>query len=132
MRPLVWNPPVELSAKEEKVAKRIRFAKLFVFLRQIRTTCWVTHTRIALEVIAQNYQQDLADVAANVGADIVTGTSLKAALDLDWDEPESRNLALSRILQALNSVESWVEQKTNLDFKTSNQVNKSLKDARHL
>ncbi len=56
----------------------------------------------------------------------------KAALDLDWDEPESRNLALSRILQALNSVESWVEQKTNLDFKTSNQVNKSLKDARHL
>ena len=36
MRPLVWNPPVELSAKEEKVAKRIRKAKLFVFLRQIR------------------------------------------------------------------------------------------------
>ncbi|GAA6623373.1 hypothetical protein NUACC26_091980 [Scytonema sp. NUACC26] len=24
MRPLVWNPPIELSAKEEKVAKRIR------------------------------------------------------------------------------------------------------------
>lgn len=35
MRPLVWNPPVELSAKEEKVAKRIRKAKLFVFLSVI-------------------------------------------------------------------------------------------------
>ncbi|MEH1931315.1 MAG: hypothetical protein V7K83_28245 [Nostoc sp.] len=88
--------------------------------------------RKALEVIAQNYQQDLANVAASAGAEIVTGNSLKAALDLDWDDPESRSLALSTILQALNSVESWVEQKTDLDFKTKNQVNKSLKDARQI
>ncbi len=262
MRPLVWNPPVELSAKEEKVAKRIRKAKLFVFLRQIRhvlfdaefqtelatvfkdssvglspvppaqlalaiilqaytgvsddeameaiemdrrwqlvldcldceqapfgkgtlvrfrallmsksfdrrliekTICmaqkqgdynsrslkvaldssplWgaarvedtynlLGHAlRKALEVIAQNYQQDLATVAASAGAEIVTRNSLKAALDLDWDNPESRSQALSTILQALNSVESWVEQKTDLDFKTKNQVNKSLKDARQI
>lgn len=77
--------------------------------------------RKALEVIAQNYQQDLAIVAASAGAEIVTGTSLKAALDLDWDDPEARNMALSTILQALNSVESWVEQKTDLDNKTTNQ-----------
>jgi hypothetical protein len=88
--------------------------------------------RKALEVIAQNYQQDLTTVAASAGADIVTGTSLKAALDLDWDEPQSRNLALSTILQALNSVESWVEQKTDLDDKTTSQVSKSLKDARQI
>ncbi|MCC5617649.1 hypothetical protein LC605_21660 [Nostoc sp. CHAB 5836] len=88
--------------------------------------------RKTLEVIAQNYQQDLADVAASAGAEIVTGSSLKAALDLDWDDPESCSLALSTILQALNSVESWVEQKTDLDFKTKNQVNKSLKDARQI
>ncbi len=36
MRPETWNPPIELSIKEEKVVKRIRKAKLFVFLRQIR------------------------------------------------------------------------------------------------
>ena len=36
MRPTVWNPPIELSASEEKVAQRIRKAKLFLFLRQIR------------------------------------------------------------------------------------------------
>ncbi|MDZ7968797.1 MAG: hypothetical protein RM368_28260 [Nostoc sp. DedSLP03] len=88
--------------------------------------------RKALEVIAQNYQQDLATVAASAGAEIVTGTSLKAALDLDWDDPESRNLALSTILQALNCVESWVEQKTDLDLRTTLQVNKSLKDARQI
>ncbi|BDA70110.1 hypothetical protein CAL7716_042760 [Calothrix sp. PCC 7716] len=33
MRPEVWNPPVELSVEEEKIVKRIRKAKLFVFLR---------------------------------------------------------------------------------------------------
>jgi len=36
MRPPIWQPPVELSSKEETVVKRIRKAKLFVFLRQIR------------------------------------------------------------------------------------------------
>ncbi len=36
MRPEVWNPPIELSATEEKIIKRIRRAKLFIFLRQIR------------------------------------------------------------------------------------------------
>ena len=36
MRPPIWQPPIELSLKEETVVKRIRKAKLFVFLRQIR------------------------------------------------------------------------------------------------
>jgi hypothetical protein len=36
MRPPVWNPPIELSPSEIKVAQRIRKAKLFLFLRQIR------------------------------------------------------------------------------------------------
>jgi hypothetical protein len=59
---------------------------------------WSHALKKALEVIAQNYQQDLASVAANAGAEIVTGTSLKAALDLDWDDPEARNVALSTIM----------------------------------
>jgi len=43
--------------------------------------------RKALEVIAQNEQRDLASVEG-AGTEILTGTSLKAALDLDWDEPQ--------------------------------------------
>lgn len=262
MRPLIWEPPIKLSAKEEKVAKRIRKAKLFVFLRQIRhelfdpdfqtelttvfkdssvglspippaqlalavilqaytgvsdeeameaiemdrrwqlvldcldceqapfgkgtlvrfrallisksfdrrlveKTIEMAHSlkgydsrslrvaldssplwgaarvedtynllghalRKALEVIAQNCQQDLATVAVTVGAELVTGTSLKAALDLDWDDPEARNLALSTILQTLNSVESWIKQKTDLNGKTTSQINKSIEDARQI
>lgn len=88
--------------------------------------------RKALEVIAQNEQRDLASVAEGAGTEILTGTSLKAALDLDWDDPQARNVALSTILQTLNSVESWVKQKTDLDDKTTKHVNKSIEDARQI
>ncbi len=36
MRPQTWNPPIELSPIEQKIVKRIKRAKLFVFLREIR------------------------------------------------------------------------------------------------
>lgn len=51
MRPPVWYPPIELSASEQKVAQRIRKAKMFLFLRQIR------HELFELE-----FQQELAKV----------------------------------------------------------------------
>src|SRR5215207_3842292 len=36
MRPVPWHPPVELSPAEQTIVKRIRRAKLFVFLRERR------------------------------------------------------------------------------------------------
>ena len=36
MRPVSWQPPVEPSTAEQAIMKRIRRAKLFVFLRQHR------------------------------------------------------------------------------------------------
>ena len=38
MRPPLWQPPVELSTADHAIIKRIRRAKLFVFLRQHRHT----------------------------------------------------------------------------------------------
>ena len=36
MHPPLWHPPIELSASEQVIVSRIRRAKLFIFLRQIR------------------------------------------------------------------------------------------------
>lgn len=36
MRPPQWQPPIQLSQKEQKVVKRIKRAKLFIFLRDVR------------------------------------------------------------------------------------------------
>ena len=49
MQPVLWQPPVELSAQEEQIVKRIRKAKLFVFLRQQRH-----------KLLDEAFQQELA------------------------------------------------------------------------
>src|SRR5258708_16535441 len=49
MQPVLWQPPVELSTQEEQIVKRIRKAKLFVFLRQHRH-----------ELLDEAFQQELA------------------------------------------------------------------------
>ena len=260
MRPPVWNPPIELSASEQKIAQRIRKAKLFLFLRQVRHElfdlefqqklakvfkdssvglCPVAPAQIALAIILQAYtgvsddeaieamvmdrrwqlvldcvdseqapfgkgtlvrfraaliacsgdrmliektiemaqmcqgyssrtlraaldssplwgaarvedtynllghalrkalnviardqKQELSTIASLAGADIVAGSSLKAALDLDWDNPQQKVEALTTILQTLNTVESWVKEQTDIDAKVVNQAKQSIEDAR--
>ena len=38
MRPVPWNPPIELSSSEQQVAKQIRKAKLFLLLSPTSST----------------------------------------------------------------------------------------------
>ena len=51
MQPLPWQPPVAFSIQEEQIVKRIRKAKLFVFLRQ--------HRHILFD---EAFQEELADL----------------------------------------------------------------------
>src|SRR6266576_6740736 len=51
MQPILWQPPVELSEQEEQIVKKIRKAKLFVFLRQHRH-----------ELLDEAFQQELASL----------------------------------------------------------------------
>ena len=69
--------------------------------------------RKALRLIASAQGQSVEQVAAQTGAKLVTGTSLKAALDLNWDEPTERALALETILETLEKIESSVQKKTD-------------------
>lgn len=57
-------------------------------------------------VIANQQGRELAEVATEAGAGIVATSSLKAALDLDWDDPDERTRALEIVLRALHSVEA--------------------------
>jgi Transposase domain (DUF772)/zinc-finger of transposase IS204/IS1001/IS1096/IS1165 len=51
MQPETWKPPVELSQQEEQIVKKIRKAKLFVFLRRHRH-----------ELLDEPFQQELASL----------------------------------------------------------------------
>lgn len=65
----------------------------------------------ALGVIASQQGRGLAEVAAEAGAELLTSaTSLKAALDLNWDDPQERKLALVGVLDALDAVEAYLSE----------------------
>src|SRR6266568_379614 len=63
--------------------------------------------RKVMSVIAARRERELADVAKEAKAELVSGSSLKASLDCDWDRDEQKVQALSQVLSALQAVEQW-------------------------
>src|SRR3989454_3456346 len=61
--------------------------------------------RKALSVIARQQGRGLAAIAQAAEAALVAGSSLKAALDLDWDDPTAREQALRQVIGTLERVE---------------------------
>ena len=74
MQPALWKPPVELSQQEEQIVKKIRKAKLFVFLRQHRH-----------ELLNEAFQEELASLyrKAERGQPPVAPAMLALALILE-------------------------------------------------
>jgi transposase len=75
--------------------------------------------RKALSVIAREQGRALAAIAQEAEAELVAGSSLKATLDLDWDDPEARAQALSQVLGTLERVEQWLAAQPELITKES-------------
>lgn len=88
--------------------------------------------RKALDVIARMQQRELAAVAAEANAQIVAASSLKAALDLDWDDPVAKAQALTTILQALERVEALLPKLSDLDEATASTVQDYLDAGRQI
>jgi transposase len=62
----------------------------------------------ALGVIARQQGRGLAAVAADAGTPLLAASSLKAALDLEWDDPAAREHALATVLAAVDALTAWV------------------------
>ena len=60
-------------------------------------------------MIARQQGRELTEIASQMDADLVAGSSLKAALDLNWDDPEEKVLALGMVLGVLYRVETHLE-----------------------
>lgn len=86
--------------------------------------------RKALLLISRDQKQDLSTIASQAGADILAESSLKAALDLDWDDPLQKTQALTTILQTLDTVSSWVKEQTEVSEQALTQAKQSVEDAR--
>jgi hypothetical protein len=62
-----------------------------------------------IRVVADQQGKNLVEVAQEAGAEPMCATSLKAALDRDWDRLAQREEALSLVLNVLQAVEAWVQ-----------------------
>ena len=62
-----------------------------------------------MRVVADQQGRELVQVAKEAGGELVCATSLKAALDRDWDQQSVREEALDLVLQVLRAVETWVQ-----------------------
>lgn len=62
-----------------------------------------------LRLVADQREATLADVGHEAGAEIVCDSSLKAALDRDWDQVGQREEALELVAQVLQAVDTWVQ-----------------------
>jgi hypothetical protein len=67
--------------------------------------------RKALSVIARKPGRGLTEIATQADASVLGGSSLKAALDRDWDDPGERAEAEGVVLAVLTTVERWLETK---------------------
>jgi hypothetical protein len=60
-------------------------------------------------VLARLAEMDEEQVIEETGADVLCGPSLKAALDLDWDDDAERSRALGRVVAQAQSLVAWAE-----------------------
>lgn len=84
----------------------------------------------ALGVIARQQGRELRAIALEMKAELVADSSLKAALDLNWENPEERNLALGMVLEVLSQMETHLEQMP--ESKSHPVVRSSLETAQQI
>src|SRR5919205_3506656 len=83
MRPPLWHPPVDLSPAEHTILKRIRRAKLFVFLRQHRHTLFADPFQQELLTLSKDQPQGHPPVPP---AQLALATLLQAYTQVSDDE----------------------------------------------
>src|SRR6266568_9259565 len=103
MHPQFWQPPVALSAKEEHVVKRIRKAKLFVFLRNYRHQLF---DEAFQEEFATLYQDSKRGQPPIAPAQIALAILLQAYMGISDDEVIEATIMDRRWQLALNCLDT--------------------------
>jgi Transposase DDE domain/Transposase domain (DUF772) len=66
--------------------------------------------REVLSTVAGRLGVDIEQAAERAGIPLVVGSSLKAALDIDWDDPKQKGQALAQLLGQVQSLEAFLRR----------------------
>lgn len=69
--------------------------------------------REVLGTVAARLGVDVEQAAKRAGIPLVVGSSLKAALDIDWDDPTQKKKALAQLLGQVQSLEAFLRREMN-------------------
>ena len=117
MQPRFWQPPVELSAKEEHMVKRIRKAKLFVFLRKYRHQIFDETFQQELAILYQDSNRGQPPVAP---AQLALATIIQVYMGVSDDEVIEAVIMDRRyqlVLGCLDTEESLFSEGTLVNFR---------------
>lgn len=67
------------------------------------------------ECMAVELQLSPEEVCRKAGAPLLAGSSVKAALDIDWSDPDAKEEALNRLCAQLDRLSSWVARRRDPD-----------------
>jgi hypothetical protein len=70
--------------------------------------------REVLRTVSDRTGRSIEDVAHAAGIPLVVGSSLKASLDRDWDDPAQRKQALTVLLAQIDSLGKWLRAECEL------------------
>src|SRR5256884_6903898 len=117
MQPQLWQPLVELSAKEEQVVKRIRKAKIFVFLRKYRHKIFDEAFQQELVTLYQDSNRGQPPIAP---AQLALATILQAYMGVSDDEVIEAMIMDRRyqlVLDCLDTEEAPFSKGTLVNFR---------------
>ena len=117
MRPAQWEPPIELSATEQVIVKRIRRAKLFIFLREHRHDVFDPAFQ---EELASLYQDSARGQPPVAPARLALATILQAYTGASDDEVIEASLMDRRwqlVLNCLDTQEAPFSKGTLIAFR---------------
>src|SRR5215813_3422172 len=106
MRPSLWHPPIALSTAEHAIIKRMRRAKLFVFLRQHRHELFAEAFQRELMTLSKDQPQGPPPVPP---AQLALATIVQASTQVSDDE----------VIEATTMDRRWQLMLDCLDAETS-------------
>lgn len=81
---------------------------------------------VVVSCVAFFLERTDADVRAAAGLRLVGQSSLKAALDLDWDDPDERHRGLQELIGEVDRLRAWLKAEVDASVLALSSVQKAL------